>query len=284
MVLCKYMVLFTIYSFLGWIYETIYCTIKGHRWENRGFLFGPIVPIYGAGALGATILFFESGIKWLDPTNNWQIFFVCYFGSIILEFTTSWVLEKLFHAKWWDYSECFCNIQGRICLPCSILFGLAGVLLVNTLLPVMLNFINSVHVEIQALFALLFAFIIGMDMSLTVSSLTSFMRNFQRINIEINEQMTIAYDKLEKEAAERKQDIVELKDKFASEMDELKERLTAESIERYLKHTNFFTKDTIASITKISSGTKKSEATLDLRQRAKNTILKHRLERKNKTA
>ena len=60
--------------------------------------------------------------------QKYRIFLICFFGSIVLDYTTSWALEKLFHAYWWDYSDVICNINGRVCLPASIGFGLAGIL------------------------------------------------------------------------------------------------------------------------------------------------------------
>lgn len=93
MLVSKYFVWFIIYSFMGWIYESTYCTIRKHHWENRGFLHGPIVPIYGVGALLASILFSEFPISGMQEASNLKIFLICFFGSIVLEYTTSWALE-----------------------------------------------------------------------------------------------------------------------------------------------------------------------------------------------
>ena len=71
MIVSKYFVWFIIYSFMGWIYESTYCTIRKHHWENRGFLHGPIVPIYGVGALLASILFSELPISGLQESFRW---------------------------------------------------------------------------------------------------------------------------------------------------------------------------------------------------------------------
>lgn len=81
---------------MGWIYESIYCTIRAKKWENRGFLYGPLCPIYGAGGVAITaIADFISAHT--DATFTWwQIFLVAFLGSIVLEYGTSWALEKLF--------------------------------------------------------------------------------------------------------------------------------------------------------------------------------------------
>ena len=117
--LSRYFVYFIIFSCMGWIYESIYCTIRAKKWENRGFLYGPLCPIYGAGGVAITaIADFISAHT--DATFTWwQIFLVAFLGSIVLEYGTSWALEKLFHAYWWDYSSMPLNINGRVCFPYS---------------------------------------------------------------------------------------------------------------------------------------------------------------------
>ena len=130
MIITQCFVEFIFYSFLGWIWESIYCTAKEKKWADRGFLFGPICPIYGSCVVLTSVLF--SLVPALsDPEFPlWAIFILCCLGSAVAEFGTSWVLEKRFHARWWDYSDMPLNIQGRICVPVSICFGLAGVLIV----------------------------------------------------------------------------------------------------------------------------------------------------------
>ena len=135
--LSRYFVMFALYSVLGWVYESTFCTIKEGKWENRGFLYGPIVPIYGVGATGITMVYDALQNYAGYSLNWWQVFLIGYLGSIVLEFGTSWVLEKLFHAVWWDYSNMPFNLQGRVCLPCSLGFGAAGLLVIYGLYPLM---------------------------------------------------------------------------------------------------------------------------------------------------
>ncbi len=209
MMICKYFVWFIVYSFFGWIYESTYCTIRKHKWENRGFLYGPIVPIYGVGALLASIVFSVLPVHQLQQASNLQIFIVCFLGSIVLEYSTSWILEKLFHAYWWDYSNVICNINGRVCLPASIGFGVAGILVVNVFLPMVSNMTSHVHPLLMEGLALAFMLMFGMDLALTVSALTNFAKNFARIEAEINDRMTLAYDNLESTLAEKKDTLME---------------------------------------------------------------------------
>ena len=89
-----YFLWFLFYSFVGWMYESILVSCQQHRLVNRGFLNGPLCPIYGTGAiLGVAILG--------NVHNPIIIFLISMVGATILEYTTSWVMEQLFHARWW---------------------------------------------------------------------------------------------------------------------------------------------------------------------------------------
>ena len=135
MIVAQYFVEFMFYSFLGWIWESIYCLAKERKWADRGFLFGPICPIYGSCAVGTSIVFNVFGLFSSPDFPLWGIFLICFFASVVAEYSTSWVLEKRFHARWWDYSTMPLNIRGRICVPVSIAFGLAGIMIVKYLIP-----------------------------------------------------------------------------------------------------------------------------------------------------
>lgn len=166
-------VLFVVYSVFGWIYETTYCTIKGKKWENRGFLYGPLCPIYGAGCVGIT------AIMQILSMNNikyswWMVFIIGYFGSIVLEYTTHWALEKIFNAYWWDYSYMPLNIKGRVCLPYSICFGVAAVLVTYIISPFVIKITSWISPVTYELFGLLFMLFLGMDIALTISALSDF--------------------------------------------------------------------------------------------------------------
>lgn len=279
MLVSKYFVWFIIYSFMGWIYESTYCTIRKHHWENRGFLHGPIVPIYGVGALLASILFSEFPISGMQEASNLKIFLICFFGSIVLEYTTSWALEKLFHAYWWDYSNVICNINGRVCLPASIGFGLAGILVVRVIYPFVSGMTHDTNVYLMEALSLVFMFLFGMDMALTVSALTNFAKNFNRIESEINEQITSAYEKLDTKAADAIGNMIEKSEQIQEsafvrkELAEekaaaLRERLTKERLESLFLSSSAAQKSTLLSI----QGFKRSKDGNELRQRMRTMI------------
>ena len=112
------------YSFLGWCGEMIYCSIgQGKLCEKRGFLNGPLCPIYGHGALLVLVVL---GQRWNNPISTFLIGMVL---TSTVEYLTSYLMEKLFHMRWWDYSHHHFQLNGRICLLNSTLFGLACLVL-----------------------------------------------------------------------------------------------------------------------------------------------------------
>lgn len=234
MVVSKYFVWFILFSFMGWLYETIYCTVSKHKWQNRGFLFGPVCPIYGVGAVAASILC--SGAA-LPAMSNVQIFLVCFFGSIVLEYVTSWVLEKLFHAIWWDYSKVKFNINGRVCLPASIGFGLAGLLVVHVILPFARHATGGLSPLTLEVLSLLFMAVFAADFALTVSALTSLMQNLQAVEAQVNKQMEELYANLEDNLNEKKLLAIERKDEWASQAAEKKQEFTAAASEKKQEFT-----------------------------------------------
>ena len=121
----KLFIYFVITGIIGYIYECIAMTLWSGEWDNRGFRFGPIIPIYGVGCVIG--LAFGNIIE--DYTML-QVFLAGFFASAILEFPTSYIMEKVFHERWWDYSKAPLNIQGRVSLLSSLGFGIAAVIIV----------------------------------------------------------------------------------------------------------------------------------------------------------
>lgn len=124
-----YFILFIMYSFLGWIVDVTDVLINTKKLVNRGFLIGPICPIYGVGLLLITLLL-------NDYTDRPLVLFILtIFICMTLEYFTSYVMEKLFNARWWDYSDKKYNLNGRICLETTIPFGLGGLLVMYVINP-----------------------------------------------------------------------------------------------------------------------------------------------------
>lgn len=131
-----YILFFFVYSFLGWCLEVICKLITEKRFINRGILIGPICPIYGYGVLIMT-LFFRKYLN--DPIT---LFILIIVSCSILEYFTSYFLEKVYHTRWWDYSTKKFNINGRICLETMIPFGILGLLIMNYMNPIVFNLLN----------------------------------------------------------------------------------------------------------------------------------------------
>lgn len=226
----RWFVLFIIFSCIGWIYETIYCTIKWKKWENRGFLYGPVCPIYGSGAVLAMML-----VEVLSAQNIsyswWQVFIVCSAGSFVLEYATHWSLEKLFHAYWWDYSYMPLNLHGRVCLPYTLCFGGAGLLIVYVLAPWMERITAWISPIGYEFMGLIFMGFIGMDVALTASALSDFDKYITGASEALDKHMEQfvleAQDKYEHMSDQMQAKILEEREKYS--LERMKMRMDAMS-------------------------------------------------------
>lgn len=128
--------IFIFFSVFGWVCEVAFVGIfSEHKFVNRGMLHGSLCPIYGFG--GCTILLLPEQVL-----ASWGILFISsMILCTVLEYFVSWLLEKIFHTQWWDYSKNKFNLNGRICLLNSILFGVLGLLVVHFIQPYVLKFL-----------------------------------------------------------------------------------------------------------------------------------------------
>lgn len=129
---------FFIYAFFGWCVEVVFATLKTGKFVNRGFLNGPVCPIYGVGVAVCVLFLNPIADKW------WLLFPVGALFASFLEFVTGFVLERIFKTKWWDYSKEPFNVKGYVCLRFSLLWGLAIMLIFYTLVPLTNRLINAV--------------------------------------------------------------------------------------------------------------------------------------------
>lgn len=167
---------FFIYSVLGWAVETLYCRAKDGRWTNRGFLFGPYCPIYGFGALIVIYLlsFFTS--------SPLKVFLLGIFSTTILEYITSFILEKMFNAKWWDYSNMKFNINGRVCLLNSLEFGILGLILTYGIHPIFSTIISQLPKDLIQLISTALLIIMSIDTCSTIISLLNLKEKLSLLN------------------------------------------------------------------------------------------------------
>lgn len=132
-ILEKYFLLFMFYSIGGWIMEEVVCSIEEKRIVDRGFLIGPICPIYGVGGIAMTIFL----SKFIGHPIT--LFCMAVIVSAVVEYFTSYIMEKLFNARWWDYSNEKLNLNGRICLKNLIPFGLFGLIIIYFVNPLLIR-------------------------------------------------------------------------------------------------------------------------------------------------
>ena len=168
---------FVIYAMLGWCLEVVFCSINTGKFVNRGFLNGPVCPIYG---FGAVII-----ILALTPISH--NIFLLYAGTVLLtsllELVTGWALRKLFKTSWWDYSDQPFNIGGYICLKFSLAWGVAGVFLMKIIHPAISGLVHLIPVwagwvALAFLYSLLLA-----DLIVTVSAILKLNRDLGEITV-----------------------------------------------------------------------------------------------------
>lgn len=160
-----YFILFLIYSFLGWAIEVIVTFYKDKKFVNRGFLLGPYCPIYGFSSI-VMILYLN---RYCDSFIT--VFLLAVVVCSIIEYLVSYLMEKLFNARWWDYSNRKFNINGRVCLENSIWFGLLGTLLIYVVNPFLYNLISKMSDNVLLIVGsfLLIIFVIDLIISLNVT-------------------------------------------------------------------------------------------------------------------
>ena len=183
--------LFFLYSFVGWLWETVYCSIKARHFVYRGFLVGPITPIYGFGILGVLYL--------LRSLHNQLLllFFAAAVLVTLLEYVTSFLLEKLFHASWWDYHNVFLNINGRVAVPISIFWGICCVLIVRIVHPQMLIIVQMLAERFSFYLPVGLLMAMSLDMGYTLANLAAFQRTVQRLDRAIEQQKATLSESLE---------------------------------------------------------------------------------------
>ena len=151
---------FFVYAFAGWCMEVILKYRQYHRFINRGFLTGPVCPIYGCGAVLITVVIgnlasVESGLVMTFALS----FVIC--GAV--EYLTSLILEKIFHARWWDYSQKPMNLHGRVWIGNLLLFGLAGIAIIHLVNPAIYRVFDRVPMGTREVLAMALLAIIAAD-------------------------------------------------------------------------------------------------------------------------
>ena len=180
---------FIIYSFVGWVLESVYKSVGQRKLVNSGFLIGPVCPIYGTGAI--LMILTLSSLK----NNPILLFISAFFILSILEYVVGFLLEKIFKTKYWDYSNLKFNIKGRVCLKNSIYWGLLGVIFICFINPVVETHIKYIAMPILVYSEMLIGIWMAVDIVISVNEITS----FETITNKINELSETIKEKIEDE-------------------------------------------------------------------------------------
>lgn len=168
--------IFIMFSVIGWCSEVLYVGIfHEHKFVNRGFLHGPLCPVYGFG--GVVILLLPK-----DLYSTWvPLFFASMILCTIVEYFVSWLMEKMFHARWWDYSHYKLNINGRVCALNSVLFGFLGLGIIRFVYPQIIRLLNWMGSFAIAASAHIIATLLTVDVIVTVKRLVDFNTTMEKL-------------------------------------------------------------------------------------------------------
>ena len=228
----NYILYFFIYSFLGWCIESIYCSIWDKKVVNRGFLNGPLCPIYGFGSV--LVIFTLYRFK----GNAILIFFMGAILTSIIEYITSYFMEVCFHAKWWDYSNKKYNINGRVCLLNSTLFGVLSFVLIELIHSNIEKIVSHLSMRFISIFITCLCIILVTDlittlysvikMNLNLEELEKIMGDMGKLNICLND--VESKDISELFANYRKKELRTISKKKLNEIKEKLEAINSKSI------------------------------------------------------
>lgn len=212
---------FFVYGFLGWCTEVIFAAFKQHRFVNRGFLNGPICPIYGVCVtlVIACLEAFQSNLLLL------------YISSVILvtvlEGVTGWAMDKLFHNKWWDYSKLPFNIGGYVCLLFSLIWGVACVFIVYFVHPLIHQVLSLIpHTAGIALIAILGIALLS-DIIVTTSAIVKFNQYLERLK-HITDELHAISNQIGSELYQNVMHVLDMQESSRQKLDDVKLEVSEE--------------------------------------------------------
>ena len=174
----EYFLLFMLYSMLGWLMEVVYALVTKKKLSNRGFLIGPYCPIYGVGCILIIILL--SGFKKYPVV----VFILAIILCSILEYFTSYIMEKLFKARWWDYTKTKFNINGRICVDTMLPFGIIAVIIIYLVNPVIARGIEKTPDTVLTIIAITFLAVFILDLIASFNIVNNFKKTIKKATLD----------------------------------------------------------------------------------------------------
>lgn len=186
---------FFLYGFIGWGVEVVYAAIKTHKLVNRGFLCGPICPIYGFGMVG--LVYSVSLIPMPDSgsMSAVAIFFIGMFLTTAIELVGGWALFKIYHIRWWDYSEMKFNLGGYICPQFSLLWGLGSVLMIKVVHPLLARGSNPMPFKVMLILDIVLFVLFAVDVAVSTAAAIGLNKYLREID-ELRARLRVTSDKL----------------------------------------------------------------------------------------
>lgn len=207
---------FFVYAFLGWCTEVAFAAVKTGKFVNRGFLNGPLCPIYGVGVVLVVLL--------LAPVH--QSLALLYVASTVLvtvlEGLTGFFMDKIFHHKWWDYTDQPLNIGGYVCLPFSLVWGVCCVLIVRVIHPVVERGISALPVPLGIVFIVILEIALFADLGVTASTILKLNRQLDAME-KIAAELREFSDKVGANIYENVTDVMEFHEKAQETLEEVTE-------------------------------------------------------------
>lgn len=225
----EWLAFFAVYCFIGWAFESIYVSLEHRKWVNRGFLNGPFLPIYGFGAV--IMLFSALPVRDSIPLT----FLFGMLGATLLEYATGYIMEKIFQIKLWDYSYEPLNLNGYICLGCSLMWGGLSLLLVRVIHePVeklVLGFDDTVLMIVDIVYALYFILDLtasvrqAFDLKKIIEEQIMQNETVLRLQKRLDVLIAVAEDDKERRQKRIEESREELHERLAESREELQEKL-----------------------------------------------------------
>ena len=232
--------IFIIYAFLGWCSEVAFAAVNKGKFVNRGFLNGPVCPIYGVGMLIVVLCL------WNLRDRPLLLFLGSALLTTALEFVTGFVLERFFHDKWWDYSDMPFNIKGYVCLKFTILWGLAASFIIGAIHRFIYMLIEKTPFVLGAILLAVFSAAFIADFTVTLTALVKLPKKLKamaeaeralravsdKIGENISDTTIAAKEKGEALAEEKKPRLEELKAEYEKKKKELSAMLERNFVQR----------------------------------------------------
>lgn len=249
--------LFFIYSFLGWCVEVAFVAVTAGKVTNRGFLNGPVCPIYGCGMIGVLLALLPV------EKNIWLLFLGGMVICSAVELFGGWILDKIFHMRWWDYSDEKFNIGGYVCLAFSFMWGMAVVFAVKFVHHPIMAVVKKIPFQIQVIIVVVCGVVFVVDMIVTLKNLIGINKSLGQLDklaeslhtvgdqlkdvvgnsaITVDEKAEEGMEILDEKAADSRERIAgvreESAERIAKQLKELEEKRDAimESLQKNVKH------------------------------------------------